>query len=94
MKQGGSLLREKWVGIDGVQYPLPFNFKFVFLFLSSNFDIIMASQAAAILRVIERKRRDKLRANLAKIQQTHPDTPQQIYSDRLTQQVWNKHYFF
>ncbi len=53
----------------------------------------MASQAAAILRVIERKRKDKLRANLAKIQQTHPDTPQHIYSDRLTQQVWNKHYF-
>lgn len=52
----------------------------------------MASQAAAILRVIERKRQDKLRANLAKIQQTHPDTAQQIYSDRLTQQVWNKHF--
>ena len=47
----------------------------------------MASQAAAILRVIERKRQDKHRANLAKIQQIHPDTGQDIYLDRLTHQV-------
>ena len=47
----------------------------------------MASQAAAILRVIERKRQEKHRANLAKIQQIRPDTPLHVYLDRTTQQV-------
>ena len=83
-----SLLREKWVGIDGVWYPLlSFHFSPFFFFCWIIFDI-MASQAAAILRVIERKRQEKHRANLAKIQHIHADTPQHIYWDQTTHKVW------
>ncbi|KZS10885.1 Uncharacterized protein APZ42_024573 [Daphnia magna] len=47
----------------------------------------MASQAAAILRVIERKRQEKQRATLAKIQHIPQNTTLHVYSDRLTHQV-------
>nr|CAH0101927.1 unnamed protein product [Daphnia galeata] len=50
----------------------------------------MASQAAAILRVIERKRQEKHRANLAKIQHIHADTPQHIYWDHTTHKAKKK----
>ncbi|KAK4026331.1 uncharacterized protein LOC116927426 isoform X2 [Daphnia magna] len=46
----------------------------------------MASQAAAILRVIERKRQEKQRATLAKIQHIPQNTTLHVYSDRLTHQ--------
>lgn len=48
----------------------------------------MASQAAAILRVIERKRQEKANVKtLAKIQHIPQNTTLHVYSDRLTHQV-------